>query len=184
MCTCLRPGKLHLLFHISHLLDLCVGRGAITHYSLLANAKYIQQIYGALAITNKSGCIIAWKEIMTAEEVAGLRGSGRWCEYINLVCPALCCTTVMFTIACLFILQENNMKPYVFCTQFPNCIFHIQLYPCRICEGFRDAEGTREFLFALPRFARDEVENITIECLASCSCTEANLATVYNFCHL
>ena len=31
---------------------------------------------------------------------------------------------------------------------------------CRICEGFRDADGTREFLFALPRFARDEVENI------------------------
>ena len=30
---------------------------------------------------------------------------------------------------------------------------------CRICEGFNDAEGTREFLFALPRFARDEVED-------------------------
>ena len=42
-------------------------------------------------------------------------------------------------------------------------IFHILycLSPCRICEGFRDADGTREFLFALPRFARDEVENIT-----------------------
>ena len=73
-------------------------RGVIVHYSLLANAKYIQQICGALAITNKSGCVIAWKAIMTAEEVAGLRGSGRWCETINLVCPALCFTTVMFTI--------------------------------------------------------------------------------------
>ena len=32
-------------------------------------------------------------------------------------------------------------------------------FPCRICKGFNDAEGTREFLFALPRFARDEVED-------------------------
>ena len=30
---------------------------------------------------------------------------------------------------------------------------------CRICEGFNDAERTTEFLFALPRFARDEVED-------------------------
>ena len=28
---------------------------------------------------------------------------------------------------------------------------------CRTCDGFYDPEGIKEFLFALPRFARDEV---------------------------
>ena len=31
-------------------------------------------------------------------------------------------------------------------------------YIHRICRGFTDADGKREFLFALPRFARDEVK--------------------------
>ena len=77
----IRPGKLDLLFPISHLLDLVVGRQSlfiILHYSLLAHAiyryMYTWQIYGATAI--KSGCVIAWKVIMTVE-VAGLRRSGR-----------------------------------------------------------------------------------------------------------
>ena len=56
------------------------------HYSLLANAIYTWQIYGATAI--KSGRVIAWKAIMTVE-AAGLRGSGRWCKTVNLVCLAL-----------------------------------------------------------------------------------------------
>ena len=30
----------------------------------------------------------------------------------------------------------------------------------RICRGFTDADGKREFLFALPRFARDEVKTL------------------------
>ena len=96
----LRPGKLDLLFRISHLLYLCVcgwsifiivttkhyvhaqqicGATAIhsicmqagSHYS---NAIYTWQIYGAMAV--KSGRVITWKAIMTAE-AAGLRGSGR-----------------------------------------------------------------------------------------------------------
>ena len=49
------------------------------HYSLLAN---VRQIYGATAI--KSVRVIAQKAIM-AVEVAGLIGSGHWCETINLV---------------------------------------------------------------------------------------------------
>lgn len=28
---------------------------------------------------------------------------------------------------------------------------------CRVCKGFRDSDGDREFLFSLPRFPRDEV---------------------------
>ena len=48
-------------------------RAVIIHYSLVANAIYTQQIYGAMAI--KSGRVIAWKVIMTVE-AAGLRGSG------------------------------------------------------------------------------------------------------------
>jgi len=34
------------------------------------------------------------------------------------------------------------------------------LFDCvhRVCRGFTDADGKREFLFALPRFARDEVK--------------------------
>lgn len=31
----------------------------------------------------------------------------------------------------------------------------------RICEGFDDSEGIREFLFALPRFSRDENDRVT-----------------------
>ena len=33
-------------------------------------------------------------------------------------------------------------------------------YIHRICRGFTDADGKREFLFALPRFARDEVKTL------------------------
>ena len=44
------------------------------------------QIYGATA--NKSGHVIAWK-VITTVEAAGLRGTGRWYETINLVCLAL-----------------------------------------------------------------------------------------------
>ena len=39
----------------------------------------------------------------------------------------------------------------------PLVIFLLPDLFLRICEGFDDAEGTKEFLFALPRFARDEV---------------------------
>ena len=42
--------------------------------SLLANSIYARQINGATAI--KSGCVTAWKAIMTVE-AAGLKGSGR-----------------------------------------------------------------------------------------------------------
>ena len=69
------PGKL------SHSLDLHVGRAVIIHYSLLAN---VRQIYSATAV--KSGRVTAWKATV---ESAGLKGSGRWCETINLVCLAL-----------------------------------------------------------------------------------------------
>ena len=43
---------------------------------------YVWQIYSITAI--KSGCVIAWKALMTVE-AAGLRGSGQWCEPINPV---------------------------------------------------------------------------------------------------
>ena len=38
------------------------------------------------------------------------------------------------------------------------------LFDCvhRICRGFTDADGKREFLFALPRFARDEVKTLCL----------------------
>ena len=67
----IRLGKLDLLFCISHLLNLRAGG----HYSLLAYRihMYTRQIYSTTAI--KSGCVIAWKAIMTVE-VAGLRRSG------------------------------------------------------------------------------------------------------------
>ena len=75
MCTRfqVRPGKLDLLFCISHLLDL------------LANVVYTWQIYSTTSV--KSGCGIVWKAIMTVE-AAGLRGSGCWCETINLALVA------------------------------------------------------------------------------------------------
>ena len=65
-----RPGKLNLLFRISHLLDLHAGGAVIIHCS---NAIHTWQIYRTKAI--KSGHVIAWKAIMTVE-AAGLRGSG------------------------------------------------------------------------------------------------------------
>ena len=64
----LRPGKLDLLFHISHLLDLHAGGRSL---SLLANTIYTWQIYDAMAI--KSGCVIAWKVIMTVEAAGACR---------------------------------------------------------------------------------------------------------------
>lgn len=45
------------------------------------------------------------------------------------------------------------VKPGYNCTT--SCWIH------RICRGFTDADGEREFLFALPRFARDEVKTFT-----------------------
>ena len=68
-----RPGKIDLLFHISHLLKFACGRTVIIHYSLLANAIYTQQMCSTTAI--KSRHVIAWKLIMTVD-AAGLRGSG------------------------------------------------------------------------------------------------------------
>ena len=53
----LRPGKLDLLFRISHLLNLCALRAVIINFLSLANATYAQQIYGPMAI--KSGRVIA-----------------------------------------------------------------------------------------------------------------------------
>ena len=50
-------------------------------YSLLANAIHTRQIYSTMAI--KSGHVIAGKVIMTVE-VAGLKGSGRWCKTISV----------------------------------------------------------------------------------------------------
>ena len=59
---------------------------AAGHYSLLANAIYTRHIYSTLAI--KSGCVIAWKVIMTVE-VTGLRGVGADVrETMHLVCLA------------------------------------------------------------------------------------------------
>ena len=54
-----------------------------SHYSLLANGIYALQIYGVTAI--KSGRVIARKAISV--EVS-CKGSGRWCETVNLVCLA------------------------------------------------------------------------------------------------
>ena len=70
-------------FIVSHqpLTQFACGRVLIIYYSLLAYCIYIWQIYDTTAI--KSGCVIAWKAIMTVE-VAGLRGSGRWCESVCL----------------------------------------------------------------------------------------------------
>ena len=79
--TRVRPGKLHLLFHISPFTQFAHVQAVIIHYSLLTNAVYTQQIYGTMAI--KSGCVIAWKVIMTVEG-AGPR-SEHWCETINQV---------------------------------------------------------------------------------------------------
>ena len=44
----------------------------------------------------------------------------------------------------------NNI--YMYCLQL-----HVRT---RIIKGFYDDEGTKEFLFALPRFARDEASDI------------------------
>ena len=61
-----------IVSHQPHSQFACGGT-VIIHYSLLANAVYTRQIYGAMTI--KSGRVIAWKAIMTVE-AAGLRGSG------------------------------------------------------------------------------------------------------------
>ena len=45
-----------------------------SHYSLLTNAMYTQQMYGAMAV--KSGCVIARKAIITVEVAGFDRGSG------------------------------------------------------------------------------------------------------------
>ena len=75
----LRPGKLDLLFHISHLLHLH-GRVVTIHYSLIF-AIYTLKIYDATAII--SGCVIVWKAIMTVEAVSEEAGAD-----VNLVCVA------------------------------------------------------------------------------------------------
>ena len=68
----LRPGKLDLLFRISHFLDLHAGGR-----SLFINTSKCYIHSANLSTTAiKSECFIAWKAIMTVE-VAGLRGSGR-----------------------------------------------------------------------------------------------------------
>ena len=74
-------AKLDVLFRISHLLNLLIIQARV--YS--SGAIYTQHIYGAPAI--KSGRVIAWMVIKTVE-AAGLRGIGRWCEKIHLVCVA------------------------------------------------------------------------------------------------
>ena len=76
----------------------CMRAGG--HYSLLANAW---QIYGATAI--KSVRVIA-RKTMTVE-VAGLSGSGRWCETINLVCLPLYRTVAEFKGDCNFESTSN-----------------------------------------------------------------------------
>ena len=40
--------------------------------------------------------------------------------------------------------------------------FFISCY--RLIRGFQDRGGTKEFLFALPRFARNEVSKIKLTC--------------------
>ena len=67
----MRPGKLDLFFRISYTFSFCVWAGS---YSILVSGIYTRQIYGTTVI--KSGCVIAWKVMMTVE-TAGLRGSGR-----------------------------------------------------------------------------------------------------------
>ena len=74
--TCCRhvsaKARLILLFRISHIYSICMQAGS--HYSLLTNAMYTQQMYGATAV--KSGCVIAQKAIMTVEAAGFDRGSG------------------------------------------------------------------------------------------------------------
>ena len=62
--TTLRPGKLNLLFRISHFLDLHAG-----WWSLFIASKCYFTLDKSTTI--KSGHVIAWKAIMTVE-VAGL----------------------------------------------------------------------------------------------------------------
>ena len=80
-----RARQTRLIVSHQPLTRFACGRVVIIHYSLLAKSIYAREIYGATAI--KSGHVIAWKAIMTVE-AAGLRGCGRWCETINLVCLA------------------------------------------------------------------------------------------------
>ena len=68
-----RPGKVDLLFRISHLLDLHVGG---LSYSIFITSKCRILAANIRATAIKSGCVIGWKAIMTVE-AAGLRGSGR-----------------------------------------------------------------------------------------------------------
>lgn len=61
----------------------------------------------------------------------------------------------------LFLLLFSSQQSY-FCIIHTNTITNVYsvgvfYHSLRIITGFRDKEGTREFLFALPRFAADEV---------------------------
>ena len=74
--TCCRhvsaKARLILLFHLSHIYSICMQAGS--HYSLLTNAMYTQQMYGAMVV--KSGCVFAQKAIMTVEAAGFNQGSG------------------------------------------------------------------------------------------------------------
>ena len=59
----LKPGKLGLLFHISHLLDMHAGG----HYSVIANAICTLQMYGTTAIKVGVSLLGRWT-VDTAEE--------------------------------------------------------------------------------------------------------------------
>ena len=59
-----------ILSHQLYFLILCVGRQL---FNISEWYIHLANLYGTTAI--KSGCVIAWKVIMTVE-AAGLRGSG------------------------------------------------------------------------------------------------------------
>ena len=73
----LRLGKLDLLFHISLRIRMWAGG----HYSLFKN--YIHSANLQVLRPLKVGVSLLGRTV----EVAGRRGSGRWCETIKLVCP-------------------------------------------------------------------------------------------------
>ena len=73
--TAIRPGKLDLLFRISHLLNLHVGGRSLFINS--TSKCYLHSVnLHVLRYGHKSGHVTAWKAIMT-DDTAGLRGSGR-----------------------------------------------------------------------------------------------------------
>lgn len=68
------------------------------------------------------------------------------------------------------------------------CLFTVSLHLPRIITGFGDKEGIREFLFALPRFAADEVtiysHSNVLPLLSYCMITDLLMVTSFSFSEL